>query len=133
MGHRSAVPLQVHLVGSPPPDYALVHFIVAPLAGGSLPFDGRVMFEFTVDATFAAARTGRLALPHGTVVTPCFMPVGTQGTVRALSPADLKAAGAQLVLANTYHLHVRPGEQVVERLPAPPPPAAGGGGGGSRA
>src|SRR5437867_3656386 len=74
------------------------------------------MFEFTVDATYAAARTGRLALPHGTVVTPCFMPVGTQGTVRALSPADLKAAGAQLVLANTYHLHVRPGEQVVERL-----------------
>ena len=74
------------------------------------------MFEFTVDATSAAARTGRLALPHGTVVTPCFVPVGTQGTVRALSPADLKAAGAQLVLANTYHLHVRPGEQVVERL-----------------
>jgi len=74
------------------------------------------MFAFTVDATYAAARTGRLALPHGTVVTPCFMPVGTQGTVRALSPADLKAAGAQLVLANTYHLHVRPGEQVVERL-----------------
>src|SRR6266480_4064227 len=74
------------------------------------------MFAFTVDATSAAARTGRLALPHGTVVTPCFMPVGTQGTVRALSPADLKAAGAQLVLANTYHLHVRPGEQVVERL-----------------
>ncbi len=74
------------------------------------------MFAFTVDATSAAARTGRLALPHGTVVTPCFMPVGTLGTVRALSPADLKAAGAQLVLANTYHLHVRPGEQVVERL-----------------
>jgi len=74
------------------------------------------MFAFTVDATSAAARTGRLALPHGTVVTPCFMPVGTQGTVRTLSPADLKAAGAQLVLANTYHLHVRPGEQVVERL-----------------
>src|SRR5204862_5910989 len=74
------------------------------------------MFAFTVDATSAAARTGRLALPHGTVVTPCFMPVGTQGTVRTLSPADLKAAGAQLVLANTYHLHVRPGEQVVDRL-----------------
>src|SRR5207237_5083495 len=76
------------------------------------------MFAFTVDATSAAARTGRLALPHGTVVTPCFMPVGTLGTVRALSPADLKAAGAQLVLANTYHLHVRPGEQVVEKLGA---------------
>src|SRR5213596_3282822 len=74
------------------------------------------MFEFTVDASSAAARTGRLVLPHGTVVTPCFMPVGTQGTVRTLSPADLKAAGAQLVLANTYHLHVRPGEQVVEQL-----------------
>src|SRR6266704_3260044 len=74
------------------------------------------MFAFTVDATSAAARTGRLALPHGTVDTPCFMPVGTQGTVRALSPADLKSVGAQIVLANTYHLHVRPGEDVVAKL-----------------
>jgi queuine tRNA-ribosyltransferase len=74
------------------------------------------MFEFTIVATSGAARTGRLALPHGAVETPCFMPVGTQGSVRALSPADLRAAGAELVLANAYHLHVRPGEQVVAAL-----------------
>jgi len=74
------------------------------------------MFEFRVDATCGAARAGTLVLPHGTVETPVFMPVGTQGTVRTLSPADLKAVGARLVLANTYHLHVRPGEGVVERL-----------------
>ena len=76
------------------------------------------MFEFTIEATSAAARVGSLTLPHGSVETPVFMPVGTQGTVRALSPNDLRAAGATLVLANTYHLHVRPGEQVVARLGA---------------
>src|SRR6059036_610653 len=74
------------------------------------------MFAFRVDAASNAARAGTLSLPHGAVDTPCFMPVGTQGTVRALSPADLKAVGAAMVLANTYHLHVRPGEDVVQRL-----------------
>ena len=74
------------------------------------------MFEFTLHATCGAARAGTLTLPHGTVETPAFMPVGTQGTVRTLSPADLQSVGAQLVLANTYHLHVRPGEDVVQRL-----------------
>ena len=74
------------------------------------------MFEFTVHATSGAARTGVLTLPHGTVETPAFMPVGTQGTVRALSRADLKSVGAGIVLANTYHLHVRPGEDVVVQL-----------------
>src|SRR5438309_1031042 len=76
------------------------------------------MFEFRIDATSGPARAGTLTLPHGTVETPAFMPVGTQGTVRALSPNDLRNAGATLVLANTYHLHVRPGEQVVEKLGA---------------
>src|SRR2546427_9540874 len=74
------------------------------------------LFEFTLDATSGSARAGTLTLPHGTVETPLFMPVGTQGTVRALSPNDLRAAGATMVLANTYHLHVRPGEHVVEQL-----------------
>ena len=74
------------------------------------------MFEFRVESTSGAARAGTLTLPHGEVRTPCFMPVGTQGTVRTLSPNDLRAAGASLVLANTYHLHVRPGEDVVGRL-----------------
>jgi queuine tRNA-ribosyltransferase len=76
------------------------------------------MFEFKIEAQSGAARGGTLTLPHGTVETPVFMPVGTQGTVRALSPNDLRNAGATLVLANTYHLHVRPGEQVVEKLGA---------------
>src|SRR6267154_61396 len=74
------------------------------------------MFEFAVDATCGSARAGTLTLPHGTVETPAVMPVGTQGTVRALSPADLRAVGAGVVLANTYHLHVRPGETVVAKL-----------------
>jgi queuine tRNA-ribosyltransferase len=74
------------------------------------------MFDFRIDATSGAARSGSLKLPHGTVQTPVFMPVGTQATVRTLSPADLKAVGAQIVLANTYHLHVRPGEDVIEQL-----------------
>jgi len=74
------------------------------------------VFAFQVDATSGPARTGRLTLPHGTVETPVFMPVGTQGTVRTLSPHDLVTVGASLVLANTYHLHVRPGEDVVATL-----------------
>ena len=75
-----------------------------------------LVFDFWIDATSGAARSGSLKLPHGTVETPVFMPVGTQATVRTLSPADLKAVGAQIVLANTYHLHVRPGEDVIEQL-----------------
>ena len=74
------------------------------------------MFDFWIDGQSGAARSGALTLPHGTVETPVFMPVGTQATVRTLSPADLKAIGAQIVLANTYHLHVRPGEDVIAQL-----------------
>ena len=74
------------------------------------------MFELTIAGTSGGARAAALDLPHGTVQTPCFMPVGTQGTVRALSPHDLRAVGAEIVLANTYHLHVRPGEEVVREL-----------------
>jgi queuine tRNA-ribosyltransferase len=74
------------------------------------------MFDFWIDGQSGAGRSGSLRLPHGTVETPVFMPVGTQGTVRTLSPADLKAVGAQIVLANTYHLHVRPGEDVIAQL-----------------
>jgi len=74
------------------------------------------MFDFWIDGQSGAARSGSLTLPHGTVETPVFMPVGTQATVRTLSPHDLKAVGAQIVLANTYHLHVRPGEDVIAQL-----------------
>src|SRR5216117_1710273 len=74
------------------------------------------MFDFWIDGQSGTARSGALTLPHGTVETPVFMPVGTQATVRALSPGDLKAVGAGIVLANTYHLHVRPGEDVIAQL-----------------
>jgi queuine tRNA-ribosyltransferase len=74
------------------------------------------MFDFTLEATCGSARAGRVDLPHGVITTPAFMPVGTQGTVRALSPYDLAAVGASMVLANTYHLHVRPGEDTVAAL-----------------
>lgn len=74
------------------------------------------MFDFRIDSTCGPARAGTLTLPHGVVETPCFMPVGTQGTVRGLSAGDLRSVGAQMVLANTYHLHVRPGEDIVATL-----------------
>lgn len=74
------------------------------------------MTTFSLDATAGAARAGTLTTAHGAIETPCFMPVGTQGTVRALSPHDLRAIGTQMLLANTYHLHVRPGEEVVAAL-----------------
>jgi queuine tRNA-ribosyltransferase len=62
------------------------------------------------------ARVGRLVTPHGVVETPCFMPVGTQGTVKALLPRDLKDLGCQIVLGNTYHLHLRPGHDLIRQL-----------------
>jgi queuine tRNA-ribosyltransferase len=74
------------------------------------------MFEFALHATDGAARAGTLTLPHGVVETPAFMPVGTHGTVRGLHPGEVEAAGAQIILGNTYHLHLRPGEQVVQAL-----------------
>jgi queuine tRNA-ribosyltransferase len=62
------------------------------------------------------ARRGRLELPHGTVDTPQFMPVGTNATVKALDPDDLREAGAQMILANTYHLYLRPGHERIAQL-----------------
>jgi queuine tRNA-ribosyltransferase len=72
-------------------------------------------FPFSVDATDGPARATTLTLPHGIVQTPVFMPVGTQGAVRAVPAAELHATGAQIVLANTYHLSQRPGERLVEK------------------
>jgi queuine tRNA-ribosyltransferase len=73
-------------------------------------------FGFAVDARDGAARAGRLTTPHGVVPTPAFMPVATLGAVRGLEPATLAAIGAKILLANTYHLHERPGEDVVASL-----------------
>jgi len=63
-----------------------------------------------------SARTGFLATRHGTIRTPVFMPVGTQATVKALTPSELMDAGAQIILGNTYHLYLRPGHRLIERL-----------------
>ena len=74
------------------------------------------MFEFSVEASDGAARAGTWKLPHGEVPTPCFMPVGTVGTVKAISPRELLESDAHIVLGNTYHLHLRPGEDLVAKL-----------------
>ncbi len=70
--------------------------------------------KFTLHATSGAARRGTLTLPHGTVETPAFMPVGTYGTVKAMSPLELKQIGAEIVLGNTFHLWLRPGLEAIE-------------------
>ena len=73
--------------------------------------------RFTLRSTGTGrSRLGRLSTPHGDVDTPQFMPVGTQATVKSLTPADLRTAGAQLILGNTYHLFLRPGHERIERL-----------------
>jgi queuine tRNA-ribosyltransferase len=71
---------------------------------------------FELLATDGAARRGRLLTPHGGVDTPAFMPVGTGGTVKSLTPDDLRAIGVQIVLGNTYHLMLRPGPGVIAEL-----------------
>jgi queuine tRNA-ribosyltransferase len=69
--------------------------------------------RFTVEATDKAARAARLSLAHGIVETPIFMPVGTVGSVKTLTPEDLRSLGAQIILGNTYHLYLRPGMEVI--------------------
>ena len=73
-------------------------------------------FSFTLTATKGNARAGSFTTPHGVVQTPIFMPVGTQATVKALSPDDLTQTGAQIILANTYHLFLRPGAEVIQTM-----------------
>lgn len=72
--------------------------------------------QFTVSHSDGRARRGVLRTPHGSIDTPAFMPVGTKATVKTLDSADLVRLGAQIVLANTYHLHLRPGEKLIEEL-----------------
>jgi queuine tRNA-ribosyltransferase len=71
---------------------------------------------FTVTATDGAARAGILHTAHGDVPTPAFMPVGTKGTVKSLAPDELHAIGSTIVLGNTYHLHFRPGDELIAEL-----------------
>ena len=73
-------------------------------------------FQFTIHATDGRARTGEIAMRRGAVRTPAFMPVGTAATVKAMKPGDVAAAGADIILGNTYHLMLRPGAERVARL-----------------
>ena len=73
-------------------------------------------FEFQLQATCDRARAARFATPHGVIQTPAFMPVGTHGALKAMTPAQVASTGAEIVLANTYHLALRPGEALVEKL-----------------
>ena len=74
------------------------------------------MFDFTLHATDGAARTGTFTTPHGNVETPAFMPVGTNGSVKGVSPEEIEATGTSMILANTYHLYIRPGHELVREL-----------------
>ena len=71
---------------------------------------------FRIEAEEGQARVGRLTTAHGEIETPVFMPVGTKGTVKAMLPEELKSLGAQILLGNTYHLHLRPGEGTISEL-----------------
>jgi queuine tRNA-ribosyltransferase len=72
-------------------------------------------FEFAVTAIDGHARSGTLATPHGVVQTPAFMPVGTRGAVKAVTHRDLEDLDAEIILGNTYHLHLRPGDELIAR------------------
>jgi queuine tRNA-ribosyltransferase len=72
--------------------------------------------SFTVTAQNGPARAGILRTAHGDVRTPAFMPVGTKATVKTVDPGELRALGAEVVLGNAYHLHFRPGEELIAEL-----------------
>jgi len=74
-----------------------------------------VHFDFRVTYTDGGARRGIMTTPHGVVETPAFMPVGTQGAVKGVTHRDLEALGAQILLSNTYHLYLRPGDDLIAR------------------
>ncbi len=71
------------------------------------------MFNYTLEKTSGSARAGNIITDHGTILTPVFMPVGTLGTVKAMSPHELDESHAQIILGNTYHLYLRPGHELI--------------------
>ena len=70
--------------------------------------------KFELDTTDGRARRGRLVFDRGVVETPCFMPVGTYGTVKGMTPEEVEATGAQIILGNTFHLWLRPGQEIMK-------------------
>lgn len=73
-------------------------------------------FDFKLLATDERARRGRVSVKHGSFETPAFMPVGTRGTVKGLTPRDLRETGSQICLGNTYHLNIAPGDKIIEKM-----------------
>ena len=76
----------------------------------------RAPLQFQLESTSGQARAARMTTPHGTVMTPTFMPVGTHGALKAMTTEHARATGSQILLGNTYHLTLRPGEELVEKL-----------------
>jgi len=74
-----------------------------------------IKFELLKESKECKARLGKIITPHGEIETPIFMPVGTRATVKTMTPEEVKNLGAQIILGNTYHLHLRPGEDLVEK------------------
>ena len=74
------------------------------------------MIKFTVEAKNKNSRAGVLKTPHGEINTPIFMPVCTRGTVKSLTNEDLKKIGSEIILGNTYHLHLRPGDKLIKKM-----------------
>ena len=74
-----------------------------------------LQFELLQKDQATRARRGRVTTTHGSIETPIFMPVGTHGALKAMTPAQVDEAGAQIILSNTYHLHLKPGEALVEK------------------
>ncbi|NCB36926.1 MAG: tRNA-guanine transglycosylase, partial [Clostridia bacterium] len=72
-------------------------------------------FSYTLQAQSGKARAAKICTNHGEIHTPVFMPVGTLGTVKAMSPHELKETNAQIILGNTYHLYMRPGHELVRK------------------
>jgi queuine tRNA-ribosyltransferase len=100
----------------PPRGSAFQQIRVSSGGGDSLSLIIAPMFEFRIDGRSGRARAGVFSTPHGDLQTPVFAPVGTQAAVKAVTPRQLDAVGATLVLANTYHLYLRPGHEVVAEL-----------------
>ena len=73
-------------------------------------------FSFRLSTTDGAARAGEITTPHGRIATPAFMPVGTQAAMKAVTWRDVRESGAEIVLANTYHLMLRPGAERIAAL-----------------
>src|SRR4030065_997307 len=76
----------------------------------------QMKFEIIANDSNTSARLGRLTPPHGVIDTPAFMPVGTAGTVKGVTPEEVRESGAQIILGNTFHLYLRPGTDVINKF-----------------